>query len=64
MGGLDRHGIIASGTPAQLEHEIRQVVSEAPPRFILGADCTVEADTNWDSLKQAIAVAHAHGVRT
>jgi uroporphyrinogen decarboxylase len=64
MGGLDRHGIVVSGTPAQLEQEIRQVVSEAPPRFILGADCTVEADTNWDRLRQAIAVAHAHGVGT
>jgi len=61
MGGLDRHGVIAKGTPAQVEAEIRQVVKSAPRRFILGADCTVEADTSWDRLKQAISVAHQVG---
>ncbi len=61
MGGIDRHGIIGNGTPAQLEAEVRQAVRNAPKRFILGADCTVEADTNWDRLKQAIAVAHQVG---
>ena len=61
MGGIDRHGIIGSGTPAQLEAEIRKVVKSAPNRFILGADCTVEADTSWDRLKQAISVAHQVG---
>jgi uroporphyrinogen decarboxylase len=63
MGGLDRHGIIGSGTPAQVEAEIRNVVKNAPSRFILGADCTVEADTNWDRLKHAIAVAHQVGTQ-
>lgn len=58
MGGMARHGIIGTGTPAQVEAEIRQVVKSAPARFILGADCTVEADTNWDRLKHAISVAH------
>jgi uroporphyrinogen decarboxylase len=58
MGGMDRHGIIATGTPAQVEAKIRQVVKDAPRPFILGADCTVEADTSWDRLRHAIAVAH------
>jgi uroporphyrinogen decarboxylase len=61
MGGMDRHGIIGKGTPAQVEAEIRQVVKNSPRPFLLGADCTVEADTNWDRLKQAIAVAHQVG---
>ena len=61
MGGLDRHGIIGTGTPAQVEAEIRRVVKDAPPRFILGADCTVEADTSWDRLRHAIATAHQVG---
>jgi len=61
MGGLDRHGVIASGSSADLEAEIRRVVKSAPPKFILGADCTVEADTSWDRLRQAIAVAHQTG---
>ena len=61
MGGLDRHGVIGTGTPAQVEAEIRQVVKHSPRPFLLGADCTVEADTNWDRLKHAIAVAHQVG---
>jgi uroporphyrinogen decarboxylase len=62
MGGMDRHGIIATGTPEQVEAEIRRVAKTAPHPFILGADCTVEADTSWDRLKHAISVAHGVGV--
>jgi uroporphyrinogen decarboxylase len=61
MGGLDRHGILVKGTPAQVEAEIKRVVKAAPPQFILGADCTVEADTSWDRLRHAIGVAHRTG---
>ena len=61
MGGMDRHGVIAKGTPTQVDAEIRQVVKSAPRPFILGADCTVEADTSWDRLKHAISVAHLVG---
>ena len=61
MGGMDRHGILAKGTPQQVEDEIKRVVKSAPPQFILGADCTVEADTDWSRLRQAIAVAHRVG---
>jgi uroporphyrinogen decarboxylase len=59
MGGLDRHGVLASGTPQQVEAEIRRVVKSAPRQFILGADCTVEAGTDWSRLKHAISTAHA-----
>jgi uroporphyrinogen decarboxylase len=61
MGGMDRHGIIGTGTPAQVEAEIRKVVKGTPRPFMLGADCTVAADTSWDRLKHAIAVAHQVG---
>jgi uroporphyrinogen decarboxylase len=58
MGGMDRHGIIAKGSPDEMAAEIRRVVKNSPKPFLLGADCTVAADTNWDRLKQAISVAH------
>jgi uroporphyrinogen decarboxylase len=58
MGGMDRHGILAKGTPEQVAAEVTRVIKSAPRPFILGADCTVEADTPWDRLHQAIAVAH------
>ncbi len=61
MGGMDRHGVIANGTPQQVEAEIRRVVKSAPKQFILGADCTVAGDTDWARLRNAIAVAHRVG---
>lgn len=61
MGGMDRHGLIAVGTPGQVETEIRSVVKSSPSPFLLGADCTVEANTNWSRLKHAISVAHQVG---
>ena len=61
MGGLDRHGVLAKGTPAQVEAEIQRVVQAAPKQFILGADCTVAGDTDWNRLQQAVAVAHRTG---
>jgi hypothetical protein len=36
-------------------------VKNSPRPFLLGADCTVAADTNWDRLKHAISVAHQVG---
>ena len=61
MGGTDRHGILANGTPAQVEAEIKRVVKSAAGQFILGADCTVAGETDWKRLRHAIAVAHRVG---
>ena len=58
MGGMDRHGIIGKGSRTELENEVRNVLDQAPDQFILGADCTVPGDTDWDHLKAAIAAAH------
>jgi uroporphyrinogen decarboxylase len=58
MGGMDRHEVLVQGTPAQVEAEIRRVVKSAPGQFILGADCTVAAETDWKRLRHAIDVAH------
>jgi hypothetical protein len=41
-----------------VESEIRKFVKAAPKPFMLGADCTVEANTDWKRLKHAISVAH------
>lgn len=61
MGGLDRHGLLASGTPPQIEAEVRRVIQSAPKQFILGADCTVAADTDWKRLRHIIDTAHRTG---
>jgi len=52
--------VIATGTPAEVRKEVEAVLAEAPERFILGADCTVPADTPWENLKAAIETAHAY----
>ena len=61
MGGMDRHGILVNGTASQVEEEIKRVVKSGPRQFMLGADCTVEADTDWSRLRHAISVAHRVG---
>ena len=58
MGGMDRHGVIASGNPQAIRERVAAVLKEAPDRFILGADCTVPGDTDWDSIRVAIDAAH------
>jgi uroporphyrinogen decarboxylase len=59
MGGLDRLGVIATGSEAQIRTEVELVLRHAPERFILGADCTVPAETPWQNLRAAIQAAHA-----
>ncbi|MGC9347333.1 MAG: uroporphyrinogen decarboxylase family protein [Anaerolineae bacterium] len=61
MGGLDRHGVIASGDQAAIRRRVEDVLDMAPERFILGADCTVPGDTGWGDIRVAVEIAHAHG---
>jgi uroporphyrinogen decarboxylase len=60
MGGLDRKGIIATGTPETIRQTVTGVLAKAPERFILGADCTIPNNTPWEHLKIAIDVAHQY----
>ena len=58
MGGMDRHGVLVTGTRDQIRAEARAVCAEAPALFALGADCTVPPDVPWENLKAAIDAAH------
>ena len=60
MGGLDRLGVITRGSQTEVKQVVEEVLKEAPERFILGADCTVPSDTDWDNLKLAISIAHTY----
>ena len=60
MGGLDRLGVLATGTPQQVRAAVEDTLRTAPERFILGADCTVPSSTSWDNLRTAIDTAHAY----
>jgi uroporphyrinogen decarboxylase len=41
MGGMDRRGVLSTGTESAARTAARSALSEASDRFILGADCTV-----------------------
>jgi uroporphyrinogen decarboxylase len=58
MGGLERKGIIVNGTPEQIREEVGRVLAGAADRHILGADCTLPGDIDWENIRTAIAAAH------
>ena len=58
MGGLERKGVIATGSLEDIRQAAEDVLARAPERFILAADCTVPSDTPWEHLKTAIEIAH------
>jgi uroporphyrinogen decarboxylase len=58
MGGLERKGVIATGSLEDIRQATEGVLAAAPERFILAADCTVPSDTPWEHLKTAIDIAH------
>ena len=60
LGGLERKGVISSGTPEQIRQAVLSAIQNAPERFILGADCTVLPNTPWDNLRLAIQTAHEY----
>ena len=58
MGGIERKGTIATGTQNEVEQMVADVLSEAPDKFILGADCTLPNEVSWDNIRTAIATVH------
>jgi uroporphyrinogen decarboxylase len=58
MGGIERLGTIANGTTHEESDLVKSVLDQAPERFILGADCTLPADVDWENIRTAIALAH------
>jgi uroporphyrinogen decarboxylase len=60
MGGLERKGILATGTRDEVQQEAARALAAAPENFMLAADCTVPGDTPWENLKAAIDTAHTY----
>ena len=61
MGGMERKGTIATGTPEAIRREVERLLPDVPAQFMLGADCTVPNETPWDNLRVAIETAHTFG---
>jgi len=62
MGGLERKGVIATGSNQVIRQAVEELLREAPERFILAADCTVPSETPWENLKTAIDTAHQYRI--
>jgi uroporphyrinogen decarboxylase len=60
MGGLERLGVIATGSPDAIRQAAAGVLADAPDRFILAADCTIPSTTPWEHVKTAIDTAHQY----
>ena len=58
MGGMDRKGVIATGSLAEIHNAVNGLLEKASERFILAADCTVPSNTPWENLKTTIDTAH------
>ena len=58
MGGMQRKGIISTGSRQQIRQTVKEILAQAPEQFILGADCTVPSETPWENLKAAVDAAH------
>jgi uroporphyrinogen decarboxylase len=58
MGGLDRHGILATGSPEEVRKVTLDVLKNAPAHFILSANCTVSPQVPLGNLRTAITTAH------
>ncbi|MFN2235450.1 MAG: uroporphyrinogen decarboxylase family protein [Anaerolineales bacterium] len=58
MGGLDRHGIINTGSEKEIQSEVKRICQNSPTKFILGADCTLPSNINWQNIRTAIHTAH------
>ena len=62
MGGMDRKGVIVSGSQDEIRRAVGDVLGTAPERFILGADCTLPETIAWENIRTAIDAAHARGL--
>lgn len=60
MGGLNRLGIVSTGSPEEVKQTAQEVLKDAPANFILGADCTVSSQTPIENLRTAIRTAHEY----
>ena len=60
MGGVERLGTILNGSPSDVQEMTRSILVTAPERYMLGADCTIPSTVNWENIRAAIQVAHAH----
>ena len=58
LGGMERLGVISNGPLEAIRREAAAAIESGPEAMILGADCTLAADTPWANIRAATDVAH------
>jgi uroporphyrinogen decarboxylase len=58
MGGMERKGIIATGSQREIQRAVGELLANKPDQFILAADCTLPGDIPWENIHTAIQAAH------
>jgi uroporphyrinogen decarboxylase len=58
MGGINKRGIIVDGSQQEIEAKVKEVLDNAPGKFMLGASCTLPGDIKWENIRTAIDMAH------
>ncbi|TVQ23909.1 MAG: hypothetical protein EA382_09065 [Spirochaetaceae bacterium] len=59
FGGMERLGVLSTGPVDAVHAEARAAIEAGPSAMILGADCTLAADTDWTNIAAATGVAHS-----
>ena len=55
IGGINDRGVIVSGPPDNIQATVRQIITETGTTgFMLGADCTLPTDINFDHIRAAV----------
>jgi len=57
MGGMEKRGVLTNGTRDEIMNTVEHCLDDAPDHFILGADCTLPGDIDWDNIRTAISTA-------
>jgi uroporphyrinogen decarboxylase len=60
LGGMERLGPLSKGTKEEVVREAEAALEVGGESMILGADCTLAADADWNNIAAATATAHRH----
>ena len=56
---MERLGVISTGPRDSILIDARKAIEEGPDAMILGADCTLAADTDWGNIAAVTGFAHS-----
>ena len=59
FGGLEKRGPISKDSQSSLVHTVNSVLNQAPEEFILGAECQLLGDINWNLVRDGVDPANS-----